>query len=80
MLSYCLKCRKNIESKSPNSIKTREYCFYQNVQCVTIKNQNLFKSNKLYVIIVSRMSFRVNPHSIVGLNIKELLARSRHHV
>ena len=29
----------------------------------------------LYVIIMSRMSFRVNPHSIVWLNVKKLLAR-----
>ena len=26
---------------------------------------------------LSRTRFRVNPHSIVGLNVKELLARSR---
>ena len=42
------------------------------MQCVTIKNQNLFKSKKLYVIIVSHMSFRVNPHSVVGLNVKDI--------
>ena len=29
---------------------------------------------------MSRTSFRVNPHSIVRLNVKELLARSRHHI
>ena len=34
----------------------------------------------LYVIIKSRTSFRVNPHSIVCLNVKELLARSRRHI
>ena len=34
----------------------------------------------LYVIIMSRTSFRVNPHSIVCLNVKELLARSRRHI
>ena len=34
----------------------------------------------LYVIIVSRRSFRVNPHSIVCLSVKELIARSRRHV
>ena len=34
----------------------------------------------LYVIIMSRTSFRVNPHSIVCLNVKELLARSRCHI
>ena len=30
-----------------------------------------------YIIIMSRRSFRVNPHSTVCLNVKELLARSR---
>ena len=34
----------------------------------------------LYVIIMSRTSFRVNPHSRVCLNVKELLARSRCHI
>ena len=33
----------------------------------------------LYVIIISRTSFRVNPHSIVCLNFKELLAWSIRH-
>ena len=34
----------------------------------------------LYVIIMSRRSFRVNLHSVVCLNVKEDLARSRHHI
>ena len=34
----------------------------------------------LYVIIMSRTSFRVNPHFIVCLNVKELFAGSRHHI
>ena len=29
---------------------------------------------------MSRTSFRVNPHSVVCLNIKELLTRSRRHI
>ena len=29
---------------------------------------------------MSCTSFRVNPHSVVCLNVKELLARSRHHI
>ena len=55
MLSYCLKCRKNTESKNYGVVKTKngrillwmEECFYQNVRCVAVKNQNLSKSNKL---------------------------------
>ena len=34
----------------------------------------------LYVIIMPRTSFRVNLHSVVCLNVKELLARSRRHI
>ena len=34
MLSNCLKCRKNTESKNPK-------CFNQNMQYVIVKNQNL---------------------------------------
>ena len=34
----------------------------------------------LNVLIMSRTSFRVNPQSIVCLNVKELLARSRRHI
>ena len=34
----------------------------------------------LYVTIMSRTSFRVNLHSIVCLNVKELLAQSRRHI
>ena len=39
MLSYCLNCRKNTESKNPKvvSTKTEEWCFYRNVQCMTVK-------------------------------------------
>ena len=36
--------------------------------------------NRLYVVIMPRTSFRVNLHSIVCLNVKELFARSRHHI
>ena len=34
----------------------------------------------LYVIIMSRTSFRVNLHFVVYLSVKELLARSRRHI
>ena len=33
-----------------------------------------------YVIIMSRTSFRANLHSVVRLEVKELLARSRRHI
>ena len=34
----------------------------------------------LYLIIMPRTSFRVNPHSIVYLSVKELYARSKCHI
>ena len=46
---YCLKCKKNTESKNPKHAETKkeEECFYQNVQCVKVKNRNLLKIKKL---------------------------------
>ena len=39
---------KNTESNNPKVIKTKteEWCFYQNVKCVTVKNEILSKSKK----------------------------------
>ena len=34
----------------------------------------------LYLIIMSCTSFKVNPHTIVCLNVKQLLAQSRRHI
>ena len=34
----------------------------------------------LYVLIMSRTCFRVSPHFIVALNVKELLVRNRHEI
>ena len=35
-----MKCKKNMESKSPNNVKNKngkkKKCFYQNVQCVIL--------------------------------------------
>ena len=44
-------------------------CEYLSVRCIW-----------LYVLIMSRTCFRANLHSIVCLNVKELLARSRCHI
>ena len=48
MLSYCLKCRKiqKIKIQKFQGQKTEEF-FYQNVQRVIVKNQNLSNSKKL---------------------------------
>ena len=34
----------------------------------------------LYLFITSRTTFRVNPHAIVCLNVKEILAWSKSHI
>ena len=49
MLSYCLKCRKNTEIKTLElqTQKEENQCFYHNVQCVKVKNQDLLQSKKL---------------------------------
>ena len=44
-------------------------CKYLSVGCIGV-----------YVIIMSRTSFRVNPHTTVCLNVEELHARSRSHI
>ena len=48
MLSYCLKCRRNTESKNLKVGKTTEeqWCD-QTVQFVVIQNQDLLKCMKL---------------------------------
>ena len=50
MLSYRLKCRKNTKSKNSEFVETQKQkynAFIKNLQCVTVKNQNLSKSKKL---------------------------------
>ena len=47
MLSYCLKYRKNIESKTPKVVRTKNRRIMQNVQCVIVKNRNFLRKKKL---------------------------------
>ena len=49
MLPYCLKCRKNIESKNHNLEKQKpeEQRFYQTVRSMVVKNQDCFINKKL---------------------------------
>ena len=47
MLSYCLKCRKKTESKNPKLQRQIKENFYQNVQCMAVKDQDLLKCKKL---------------------------------
>ena len=49
MLSYCLKYRKNTESKSPKAVKTknRRIMLLLNLLCAVVKNRNLLKNKKI---------------------------------
>ena len=50
MLPWCLKWRKNTESKNPKVLKTKngeKKCFYQDIHCVIVKNQIFLKNKKL---------------------------------
>ena len=48
MISDCLKCRKNTENINPRVSKTSnvEQWYYQKVQYVIVKNQDLLKIKK----------------------------------
>ena len=43
-----IKCKKKLENKNPQveNTKTEEYCFYQTVQSVVVKNWDLLRSKK----------------------------------
>ena len=49
MLSYCLKCRKNMESKNPKVLSTENgrIMLLSLLKCVIVKKQSLLKSKKL---------------------------------
>ena len=49
MSSYRLKCRKNTKSINPRVSKTNnaiKQCYYQNVQYVVVKTQDLSKKTR----------------------------------
>ena len=59
------------------------YIIYSVFCIIYLRANGLNRMYGLHVIIMSRTSFRMNPHSIVCLNIKELHApslRSRRHI
>ena len=45
---FCLKCKKNTESKNSRVSKTsnKKQCYYQNVLYVVLKNQDLSKNQE----------------------------------
>ena len=48
---YCIVWSVEKTQKNPKfattKTKTEKWCFYQNVQCATVKNQDLSKTKKL---------------------------------
>ena len=47
MLSYCLKCRKNTESKNQKVVRTKNGKITLLSKCVIVKNRTLLKNKKL---------------------------------
>ena len=50
MLSYCVKCRKNTESKNPKVVRTKSGKIMHLSKwsvCMIVKNRNLLKHKKL---------------------------------
>ena len=65
----------------PLSSKMNTQPFGQTGQMIELSCEYLFlQCIWLYLIIMSITSFRVNPHSIVCLNVKKLLAPSGRHI
>ena len=66
-----------VQSCWPQTLLKGTYSIFQTSHiCLKVMTSSAW----LYVIIMSCTSFRVNLHSIVCLNVKELLARSRRHI
>ena len=55
MLSYCLKCRKNMQSKNPKVISTENgrIMLLSLLKCVIVKKQSLLKSNEVSGLLSS---------------------------
>ena len=75
------KWQRRDSNSQPISSQTNTQPFSQTVEMIELCCEYLsVRCIWLYVVIISRTSFRVNPHSIVRLNVKEPLARSRRHI
>ena len=70
-------------SRDINEIRTHNHLVRKRTlkQCSNIKHEYLSVGCVwLYIFVKSHTSFRVNPHSIVCLNFKDFLARSKRHI
>ena len=46
MFLYCLKCRKNTETKNPNFVRTKNKCFCQKGRVPDTKKSKFIKEQK----------------------------------
>ena len=75
------KWQRRDSNPQPPSSETNTQPFSQTDQIIELCCEHLsVRCIWLYVIVMSRMSLRLNLHSIVCLNVKELLARSKRHI
>ena len=63
-----------------NAICILPICKYMQYTLYPVYSVHIVYTMCLYVIIMSRTSFRLNLHSTVCLNVKQLIARSRRHI
>ena len=69
MLTYCLKFRKNTGNLDLkiSQLKITDLLFNQNVLCVVVKNQCLWKKNKQKGLLSSlRIKTQLNKVSLLG--------------
>ena len=62
MKTYCVKCRRDTENIDPKMVKTKTNRLIMQSICSVCE----IKKSRLYVLVMSRTRFRVNPHSIVA--------------
>ena len=79
--NFCINKHKWQERDSnpqPYSLQTNAKTFSQIGQMIELCGEHLsIPCIWLYAIVMSRTCFRMSPHSIVCLNVKELFARNR---
>ena len=82
--NFCInkhKWQERDSNQQPLSSQTNAKLFSQTSQMIELCGEHLSaRSVWLYAIIMSHTCFRMNPHSIVCLNVKELFARNRHDI
>ena len=82
--NFCInkhKWQERDSNQQPLSSQTNAKPFSQTGQMIELCGEHLsVRCIWLYAIIMSHTCFRMNPHSIVCLNVKELFARNRYDI